>query len=190
VFGREASQGREADAGGDRLSDVYRLPIGITHRNVYLRNPRYRTNPVEFMPWNSLRAFARLPPEGEAISRRIRVLTLQICGICIGAAVSQWSSAPAPDFGQRDKSKADGPKRAWEEGRRGNQRSTAFKAWVAITALSGDKTWLLSAEIWGHTTMIRGRKWQPVTRAGERFGRATRRRRLRMRRRQLSGALK
>ncbi len=27
----------------------------------------------------------------------------------------------------------------------------------------------LSAEIWGHTTMIRGWKWQPVTRAGERF---------------------
>jgi hypothetical protein len=38
-----------------------------------------------------------------AVSRRIPVPTLEICGKCIGGAVSRWSSAAAPDFGQRNK---------------------------------------------------------------------------------------
>jgi hypothetical protein len=45
---------------------------------------------------------ATLPPAGEASLRRIRLLTLQICGKCIGGAVSRWSSTRRI-FGQRDK---------------------------------------------------------------------------------------
>jgi hypothetical protein len=41
---------------------------------------------------------ATLPPAGEASLRRIRLLTLQICGKCIGGGVSRMVCY-APDFG-------------------------------------------------------------------------------------------
>ena len=54
------------------------------------------------------------------------------------------------------------------------QHSAAFKARVAITALSGEKTLAeLSAEFGVHPTMISGWKQELVKRAGELFARGT-----------------
>ena len=64
------------------------------------------------------------------------------------------------------------------------QHSAAFKARVAMAALCGEKTLAeLSAEFGVHSTMISNWKQELVTRAGELFGAAARRRRPRMRRR-------
>src|SRR5207253_8235367 len=75
-------------------------------------------------------------------------------------------------FGQRDKLKANRSKGACDVGIKRKQHSAEFKARVAMTALSGEKTLAeLSAEFGVHPTMISGWKQELVTRAGELFAR-------------------
>src|SRR5438105_14794337 len=82
----------------------------------------------------------RFRPPGEVISRRIRVLTLQVCGKCIGGAVRRWSSAATPIFGHRDKSKADRSRKKRERWVQTGSSTARHSKSEVDTARSGEKT--------------------------------------------------